>query len=327
MVSPQLTPSPPPPPLRVAALLGPTASGKTAAALALRAAGLAVEAVGCDALQLVRRLDAATAKPDADERRRLPHHLIDVADPIEKLSAGRYVAFADAACEYIIARGGWPLLVGGTGLYHRAFVRGLAQIPPVPAALRDDLSHEYASRGAEFMHGELAAVDPDYAALTPANNRQRVLRALEVFRATGRPLSHWHADHAAAAPRVQCFTVVLEPERAWLVERIDRRASAMVEPLLAEVRELLAAGLPLSSPGLQAIGYRDAAAVIAGTAPLAGFGDRLAAAHRLYARRQATWFRKTPAEVRLGRTDDAALEHLASALRAWFAPRAGSDVL
>lgn len=317
MVSPQLSEAPPPR-LRVAALLGPTASGKTAAALALRACGLPLEAVGCDALQLVRRLDAATAKPDMAERSRLPHHLIDVAEPTEKLSAGRYVQLADAACNDITTRGAWPLLVGGTGLYHRAFVRGLAQIPPIPATLRDALAEQYAERGAEAMHADLVALDPLYAAATPVNNRQRVLRALEVVGATGRPLSDWHAAHAITPCRVDCFTVVLEPDRSWLIERIDRRAHAMVEPLLAEVGVLLNEGLPLTSPGLQAIGYREAALVIAGAAPSAGFGDRLAAAHRRYARRQATWFRKTAAAIRLRRLEALDVEGLADRLRTWF---------
>lgn len=319
MVSPQLKAADGGDPTwRVAALLGPTGAGKTAAAVALRERGLPIEVIGCDALQLVRKLDAATAKPDADERRRLPHHLIDVADPTEKLNAGRYVQLADAACGEVAERAAWPLLVGGSGLYHRAFTRGLAQIPLVPPSARAELEVEYADRGAAAMHAQLARVDPAYAAATPVNNRQRVLRALEVYRATDRPLSDWHEAHASAAARVDCLTVVLEPDRAWLTRRINRRAEAMAAPLLAEVGQLLADGLPLTAPGLQAIGYRDAAAVVAGAAPAAGLADRLAQAHRQYARRQATWFRKTEASLRLTGLGSEDLERLAAALREWF---------
>jgi len=304
--------------LRVAALLGPTASGKTAAAVALRKRGLPLEAVGCDALQLYRRLDAATAKPSADERALLPHHLVDVAEPDDAQTAGRYVELADTACAEIRARGHWPLLVGGTGLYHRAFVRGLAPIDPIPPEVRQTLAERHRIEGAEALHAELSRLDPVYAAATPASNRQRVLRALEVVHGTGRPLSAWHEAHAAGRDRVDCITIVLEPERQWLHRRIETRARAMVQPLLNEVEGLLDEGLSPKAPAMQAIGYRDAVEVVQGQGSAEALAERLVIAHRRYARRQRTWFRRTQAALRLRRLDADGLEKVAAALGEWF---------
>ncbi len=306
------------PRLRVAALLGPTACGKTAAAVALRASGLPIEAVGCDALQLYRRLDAATAKPSPAERASLPYHLVDVAEPTDAHTAGRYAGLAEAACEDIISRGGWPLLVGGTGLYHRAFVRGLVDVGPIPAGLRQELTDRYERLGAEAMHQELAKLDPTYAATTPANNRQRVLRALEVAHGTGRPLSRWHEEHAALGDRTDCMTAIVEPDLGWLNERIEARARAMVDPLLEEVKSLLKEGLDLTSPAMQAIGYDDAVAVVRCEASADGLAARLINAHRKYAKRQRTWFRRTPATLRLQTLDGDDLDRLGQELRRWF---------
>jgi tRNA dimethylallyltransferase len=241
-----------------------------------------------------------------------------VAEPTDAQTAGRFVQLADAACTDIIDRGGWPLLVGGTGLYHRAFVRGLAQIGPIPPDLRAELAAQHQQRGADAMYRELQRLDPTYAATTPASNRQRVLRALEVIRGTGRRLSDWHAEHKASGDRVPCLTAIVEPDRAWLTERIEARARAMVEPLLAEVERLLDEGLEPTAPAMQAIGYRDAVAVVQGRAPAEDLPQRLLSAHRKYAKRQQTWFRGTEAALRLERLDNAGLDRLARALSDWF---------
>ena len=322
MVSPLVT--------RVAVLAGPTGCGKTAAAVALRTVhGLPVEAIGFDALQLYRSLDAATAKPTPAERAALPYHLVDVLDPMEACSAGRWVERARAAIADVHARGAWPLLVGGTGLYLRALLEGLADIPPTPPALRGELAERWAQAGADLLHAELAAVDPDYAARTPASNRQRVLRALEVWHATGRPFSQWHAGGRRGFEGPVHITVV-EPDPVALRARLQTRAAAMAGPLLAEVRALLAAGLDTTAPGLQALGYRDAvelvqraaaegAGVATGPSPERVLGDRLAHLHVQYARRQRTWFRAQRADVRGENLDAAAIAQWADALRSFHA--------
>ncbi|MBI5607544.1 MAG: tRNA (adenosine(37)-N6)-dimethylallyltransferase MiaA [Deltaproteobacteria bacterium] len=293
--------------LRIAAIAGPTAAGKSALALRLHAAGLPVELVNCDALLVYRGLDAGTAKQDATERAQLPIHLLDVVEPHEAMTAGRWADLARPLLAEIAARGRIPLLVGGTGLYLRALLRGLAPIPPVDPQLRAELEQRFRELGALAMHAELAALDPEYAAQTPPANRQRVLRALEVALGTGKAFSQWHREHQAQPPAFRCLMAVLQPERAWLMGRIDRRAAAMAEPLLAEVAQLVAAGVDPAAPGMQALGYRDAALVATGQAEAAGFAQRLAQAHRQYAKRQQTWFAAEPADLRL---DSAQLDPL-----------------
>ncbi len=304
--------------MKIAAICGPTASGKTALAVSLRRDfGLPVEMISVDALQVYRRLDAATAKPTPEERAQIPTHLIDIVAPDEPMNAALWVAQAERVIAEVHARGAWPLLVGGTGLYLRALLRGLAEIPTVPAQVREDLATAYLERGPDALWAELQAVDPAYARLTPPQNRQRMLRALEVFRHTGQPFSAFHTAHQAQADRYACFRVSLEPPRDVLHARIRARALAMAEPLCAEVAALRASGLPASAPGLQAIGYRDAWLATENPPDLPLFAERLVAAHLAYAKKQATWFRNNHMEFRMV---DSAGTHVAQALRDWFAP-------
>lgn len=324
---------------RVFAIGGPTASGKTELALRLVGLGLPIEVVNFDASQLYRGLDAATAKPTAAERALASFHLLDQLDPQQPAAAGQWAEWALACVADIHRRGRWPLLVGGTGLYLRALRRGLAAIPPPDLQLRAQITAELAERGAHVLHGELAQFDPEYAAATPAANRQRVVRAIEVYRATGKPFSQWHAEHRAQPDRVDCALTVLTPAKGWLAPRIAVRATAMVKPLLAEVAALVAAGVPPDAPGLQALGYRDAARVVQGLLPAAGLADLLIAEHQSYAKRQVTWFaaeparlRPDPAQLYSGRdwatsnssqsvgTDVNSLEYLAESVIRWFGP-------
>lgn len=305
--------------MKIAAICGPTASGKTALAVALRRDfGLPVEMLSVDALQVYQRLEAGTAKPTADERAAIPTHLVDIVPPEAAMNAALWVAHAERAIADVQARGAWPLLVGGTGLYLRALLRGLAAIPDVPDALRAALAEEYATRGADALWTELNAVDPDYAARTPPQNRQRLLRALEVYRHTGQPFSTFHAAHQALADRHACFAISLEPPRDLLHARIRARALCMAEPLLREVAALRAEGMQQSAPGLQAIGYRDAWLATDDPALVAGFDERLVTAHQVYAKKQATWFRNHPMDLRLVDNDVA---RAAEVLRAWFTPQ------
>ncbi len=296
----------------IAAILGPTASGKTALAVALARAGLPIEVVCCDASQLVAGLDAATAKPSAEERAAVRHHLVDAYPVTDALSAGAYAKAADVAIAEVRAAGSWPILVGGTGLYHRAVVEGLVEIPAIAPELRAALGHEARQRGMAAMWQELADVDPTYAAVTPAANAQRVLRALEVARATGRPFSSWHAQ-TGRAPRYRCLDIVLDPDREWLRQRLEPRADAMIDDLLREASDLLRAGVPREAPGLQALGYRDAMDLQQAMArgeldrdgARAALRQALVRGHHGYAKRQRTWFAKLHGALRV---DPAAID-------------------
>ncbi|MBM4342851.1 MAG: tRNA (adenosine(37)-N6)-dimethylallyltransferase MiaA [Deltaproteobacteria bacterium] len=306
---------------RIAALCGPTGCGKTAIAVALRGRGLPIEVVSCDALQVYRQLDAGTAKPTAEERAAVPTHLVDVVHPSEAMTAGRWADSARAAMADVAGRGRWPLVVGGTGLYYRALVRGLAQIPAVDQALRGQLADRWAALGAPALHAELARVDPAYAATTPVANRQRVLRALEVHAATGQPLSHWHLQ--TPAPRFEVWLAVLEPEPGRHAAAVERRARAMAGPLLAEVAALLRGGMPATAPAMQALGYRDAAQIVLGNGDPAGFADRLARDHLHYAKRQRTWFRSEAAALRIDPAAADAVDRIEAGVRAWFGAAVG----
>lgn len=307
---------------RIAAICGPTASGKSALAAALRARGLPIEVVSCDALQVYQHLEAGTAKPSAAQRALVPTHLVDVVEPTLTMSAGQWAALAQTTVSDIAARGAWPLVVGGTGLYFRALTRGLAEIPPIELGLRRELTERWHGSGGAELHAQLQAVDPDYAAQTPVANRQRVTRALEVFLATGKTLSAWHREQLPS--QLSCILVVLEPDPALLARAIADRAAAMAAPLVAEVTALLAAGLSPMAPAMQALGYRDAVEVAMGRASGRDFAARLALAHQHYAKRQRTWFRSESAALRLqpeaGDTED----RLATALTAWFTPNKGT---
>ncbi len=291
-------------PHRIAAIVGPTAAGKTGLAVALHDGGCPVEAIGCDALQLFRGIDAATAKPTNLQRASLPHHVIDSVDLDQRIDAAGYVRMADAAIEKVAVGGKWPLLVGGTGLYYRALVQGLADIPPVDESVRAQLAAQFDAQGAAAMHALLAKHDPAYAAVTPPTNRQRVLRALEVFVATGRSFSHYHEQSARTSPRYETFTVVLQPPRQQLNARIEARAAQMVRPLLAECRRLRADNIGPHHHATQAIGYRMALRMLADDAvDEQELGLQLARAHRRYAKRQRTWFARVSADLRLEAVD------------------------
>ena len=282
------------------ALAGPTASGKTAAALAL-AHAIPCEIISVDSALVYRGMDIGSAKPSASERALVPHHLIDIRDPLQAYSAAEFVRDAGALIRAIHARARLPLLVGGTMLYFKALADGLDALPPADLAVRQALEQEAAVCGWPAMHAQLAQVDPVTAQrLAPADS-QRIQRALEVFRITGKPLSQLHGagqaggrvDTGSAPP----LLLSLEPtERAWLHARIAQRFDAMMEAgFLDEVRALRARGdLHPDLPSMRCVGYRQAWEVLAGQAPLAGLPERAIAATRQLAKRQITWLRSMP---------------------------------
>lgn len=278
------------------ALAGPTASGKSAAALAL-AQALDAEIVSVDSALVYRGMDIGTAKPTAEERARAPHHLVDIRDPGESYSAAEFVADAHAAIAAIRARGRRVVLAGGTMLYFKALFEGLAAMPPADAALRAELEREAAHAGWPALHRQLAEVDPATAARLAPNDAQRIQRALEVFRLTGQPLSAFH-QQAPAGPGFQPDRFLsLEPlDRGWLHERIAQRFDAMLAAgFLDEVRRLRARGdLHAQLPSMRSVGYRQAWEVLEGQAPESSVRERGIAATRQLAKRQLTWLRAMP---------------------------------
>ncbi|MBQ2719344.1 MAG: tRNA (adenosine(37)-N6)-dimethylallyltransferase MiaA [Clostridia bacterium] len=287
---------------RGVAIVGPTASGKTAFSIRV-ARALDGEILSCDSMQIYRGMDIGTAKATAAERAAVPHHLLDLCEPSEAYSAADYATAALAAVREVTGRGHLPVFCGGTGLYLEAARLGRhATLPPIPAGLRPALMEEAAARGAEAMHAELSSVDPVSAAEIHPHNLRRVLRALEIFRATGRPKSAWDEESRRQKPALSLLVLGLFPaDRAALHRRIDRRVDAMMEEgLLEEVRALYAAGaLPAGGTAAQAIGYKELGAALRGECTVPEAVEEIKTATRRYARRQLTWFRATEGLVPL----------------------------
>ncbi len=304
--------------LQALCLAGPTAAGKTAVAMAFAERIGGVEIVSVDSALVYRGMDIGTAKPTQEERRAVPHHLIDIVDPAEAYSAARFVADARRLVAEIRARGRLPLLVGGTMLYFKALREGLDEMPAADAEVRRAIDAEAASRGWPAMHAELARIDPASAArLAPADS-QRIQRALEVFRLTGRPLSSWQQGRAADAAADAAWPLLaLEPQqRAWLHERIALRFDAMLAAgLVDEVRGLRARGdLHPALPSMRCVGYRQAwAALDAGR--FDGLRDTGIAATRQLAKRQLTWLRSITARLLVPCDGDDTIPRSIEALR------------
>lgn len=292
------------PAARWVGIAGPTASGKSALALELAAAWTArgprpVEIVSVDSALVYRGMDVGTAKPSPAERACVPHHLIDLIDPTQSYSAAQFVVDATRCIAEVAARGALPLLVGGTMLYFKALIEGLDTIPAADPTLRAALDAEAAARGWPALHAELARVDPASAARLAPNDAQRIQRALEVWRATGRPLSSFHRRRAA--PERAAALVALEPaSRAWLHQRIAQRFTAMLDAgLVDEVRRLRARGdLHAGLPSMRCVGYRQVWQALDEGLQGDALHERVfaagVAATRQLAKRQLTWLRGMP---------------------------------
>jgi tRNA dimethylallyltransferase len=302
--------------LPVLALAGPTASGKSAAALAVARAlrpQQRVEIVSVDSALVYRGMDIGTAKPTAAEQAEIPHHLIDLIDPAQAYSAARFVEDARRVIAEIEGRGALPLLVGGTMLYLKALRDGLDAMPAADAAVRAELDARAARDGWPALHAELARVDPVTAARLAPLDAQRIQRALEVWQLTGQPLSQWHAGAASAPasdgalqalPGVELQLIALEPaSRAWLHERIAQRFDAMLAAgFLQEVRSLRQrADLHPELPSMRCVGYRQAwqalnhdGSLAPGSPTWDAFREAGIAATRQLAKRQLTWLRSMP---------------------------------
>jgi tRNA dimethylallyltransferase len=277
----------------IVALAGPTASGKSAAALAL-AGQLDAEIVSVDSALVYRGMDIGTAKPSREERAQAVHHLIDIRDPAQAYSAAEFAADASRLVADIRARGRRVVLAGGTMLYFKALFDGLAAMPAADPAVRAELEAEAAALGWPALHARLARLDPPTAARLAPHDAQRIQRALEVVRVSGQPLSAWH-ERGAATPGLQPdLFLSLEPaDRGWLHERIAQRFDAMLAVgFIDEVRTLRARGdLHADLPSMRCVGYRQAWEALAGLLPLESVRERGIAATRQLAKRQLTWLR------------------------------------
>jgi tRNA dimethylallyltransferase len=290
-------------------LLGPTACGKSALAMTL-AEQLPVEIVSIDSAQVYRGMDIGTAKPDATERARVPHHLLDLREPDQPYSAADFVRDATRAIDEIRDRGRLPLVVGGTMLYARALRGGLSDLPSADSAVRARIEAQARELGWPALHAKLRQVDPATAARLPPADGQRIQRALEVFELTGKPLSQLHG--AARGPALHLLTIALLPEdRAELHRRIELRFDQMLAAgLLDEVQRLAARGLDAGLPSLRSVGYRQALRHLRGETTLAQFRAEAIAATRRLAKRQITWLRSMRDASRIDPFGEAAPDEL-----------------
>ena len=274
-------------------IAGPTASGKTALAVAL-AKVLDGEVVSCDSMQIYRRMDIGTAKPTKEEMQGIPHHMLDVVDPEEDFSVSRYCQMATPIVEDILARGKTAIIAGGTGLYMDALINGNDFAPYPATGMRERLETQADTEGMEAMLSLLRSIDPEAASRLHLKDRKRILRALEVYYETGETITAHNLKTKAIPPRFQPVWFALEDvNRQDLYDRIDRRVETMVKDgLIEEIRSLLDSGVPEKCTAMQAIGYKEFTDALAGRATIADAIAQVQQASRHYAKRQLTWFRR-----------------------------------
>jgi tRNA dimethylallyltransferase len=272
-------------------LTGATAVGKTAIGIAL-AERLGAEIIALDSMTIYRGMDIGTAKPPRELRQRVPHHLIDIVDPSDEFSVAQYVDAAAIVVDQIRARGKEPLFVGGTPLYLKSLLRGLFDGPPADWALRNEIEQELEQVGQEALYQRLTQVDPVAASHIHPHDTRRLIRALEVYRATGEPISHQQLEFEDGRAANECRVFVLRRRREELHDRIAARVQTMVgEGLVDEVRGLIESGRNLGRTASQAVGYREALAFLAGEYDQTEMAARITYRTRRFAKRQGTWFR------------------------------------
>jgi tRNA dimethylallyltransferase len=288
------------PPLLV--VTGPTASGKTALAVSL-AERLGGELIGADSVQVYRGFDIGSSKPSADELRGVPHHLLDIREADQPLDAAEYATLADAAIAEVRQRQKLPIVVGGSGLWLRALLRGLVKAPEVDPALRRALDAEAERLGAPALHARLMDVDPDAAQAIHPNDRVRIVRALEVHLQTGQALGALRKQHALGAPRYRALRVVLELESEELNERIRARTQQMIGQGFAHEVQQLTARFGRDVRALAAVGYREMMAHVCDGVSLIDTTRAIDRSTRIYARRQRTWLKNEPGDRWLTRAE------------------------
>ena len=284
-------------------LAGPTASGKTALAVAL-AQALNGEVVSCDSMQVYKFMDIGTAKPTLAEMQGIPHHMIDVADPREDYSVSRYCKDAAPIVEDIVSRGKTAIIAGGTGLYMDSLIRGNDFAPFPSTGVREKLERQADAEGLEAMRSWLRSIDPEAEARI--QDRKRLLRALEVYLETGETITEHNRRTQALPPRFTPLWLGLDFEnRQSLYHRIDQRVTHMLEAgLLQEIRSLLQSGVPDTATAMQAIGYKEFVSALHGYGTVEAAADSVRQSSRRYAKRQLTWFRRNPAIHWLIRGDE-----------------------
>jgi tRNA dimethylallyltransferase len=304
-------------------LAGPTASGKSAASL-LIAQHVPVEIISVDSALVYRGMDIGTAKPTPFEQAQVPHHLIDILDPSLSYSAAQFVADATRLIGEISARGKLPLLVGGTMLYFKALLQGIDAMPPANPAIRAQIDAEASAQGWPALHAQLALVDATTAARLSPNDSQRIQRAMEVFRSTGKSLSAHHLIGQSAINNIAknfAPMISLEPtDRAWLHARIAQRLAVMLEGgLVNEVKALRARGdLHLDLPSMRCVGYRQTWEVLDGIFPASELQDRCIFATRQLAKRQITWMRSMPERHVVACDQPQAAQAVLSLVQSWL---------
>lgn len=290
-------------------LAGPTASGKTALAVAL-AQALNGEVVSCDSMQVYKFMDIGTAKPTLAEMQGIPHHMIDVADPREDYSVSRYCKDAAPIVEDIVSRGKVAIIAGGTGLYMDSLIRGNDFAPFPSTGVRERLERQADAEGLEAMRSWLRSIDPEAEARI--QDRKRLLRALEVYLETGETITEHNRRTQALPPRFTPLWLGLDFEnRQSLYHRIDQRVTHMLEAgLLQEIRSLLQSGVPDTATAMQAIGYKEFVSALNGHGTVEAAADSVRQSSRRYAKRQLTWFRRNPAVHWLIREDETSGEEI-----------------
>ena len=272
-------------------IAGPTASGKTALAVAL-AKEYNGEVVSCDSMQVYRRMDIGTAKPSVEERQGIPHHMIDVAEAHEDFSVSRYCAMASPIVDDIVSRGKTAIIAGGTGLYMDSLIKGNDFAPFPSTGVREKLEQQADAEGMEAMTAWLRSVDPEAA--ERIHDRKRLIRALEVYLETGITITEHNRRTQAIPPRYSPLWLGLDfADRAELYRRIDLRVDLMLQQgLVEEIKELLSSGIPEKCTAMQAIGYKEFVAALGGTGTIAQAAEEVKKSSRHYAKRQLTWFRR-----------------------------------
>lgn len=272
-------------------LTGATASGKTELGLSL-ARQIGAEIISLDSMAIYQGMDIGTAKPTPDQQAAVPHHMLDICDPTDEYSVAQYVETAEQVVDDIHARGAKALFVGGTPLYLKSLLRGFFDGPPADWDMRNEIQAELEHLGPDALHQRLEQIDPVAATQIHPNDTRRLIRAIEVFRATGEPLSHQQMEFEDGTPAEECRVFVLRRDRAEQCERIERRVELMLEEgLIAEVEQLIADGKQLGRTASQAVGYREVINHLQGEYDIAALTERMQARTRRFAKRQATWFR------------------------------------
>ena len=297
-------------------IAGPTASGKTALPIAL-AKQLDAEIISCDSMQVYRYMDIGTAKPSPEEREGIPHYMLDVAEPNEAFSVSRYCEMATPILEDILSRGKTAIIVGGTGLYMDALIRGNAFAPYPATGRREELEAIAATEGIEKVIEMLRKVDPESADRLHPSDQKRIIRAMEVYLETGKSITQHNLDTQAVPPRFEATWFALQDEdRQDLYHRIDSRVDKMLEMgLLQEIKDLFQVGISEKATAMQAIGYKEFVDYLAGNCSLQEACAQVQQSSRHYAKRQLTWFRKNPKIHWLTRKPGQTTEEILQALR------------